>query len=116
MNILKLFYLKNSMRKKILRIKRDMKKIIASICEEKFWIDWYGAYDINPKYLVFWICIETDEIKLKLQSDTILINKLRYLLTKHNYPEKARPFVSIGFESQETVNKESNGNWYQHFK
>jgi len=38
------------------------------------------------------------------------------LLKKHNYPIYALQFVYIGFESQETVDRESNGNWYHHFK
>ncbi|MDR1153695.1 MAG: hypothetical protein LBL04_03210 [Bacteroidales bacterium] len=104
------------MKRKIIDIEDDIKKIIVFVCDEKFWISWYGAYDIDPKHLVFWICVETDEMKLKLQSNITLINKLRNLLIKHNYPEQARPFVYIDFESQETVDRESRGNWYHHFK
>ena len=104
------------MKRKIIDIKEGIKRIIQSICEEKFWIDWYGAYDIDPKNLVFWICVESDKTKLKLKSSLELIDKLRNLLVNHNYPEQARRFVHIDFESQETVDRESNGNWYQHFK
>lgn len=41
---------------------------------------------------------------------------LRQLLVKHDYPEEARQFVKIDFESQETVQRQSNGNWFEHFK
>lgn len=113
-NILKNLYSPNSLKRKIIDVVDDMKIIIQ--CKEKFWIDWYGAYEIDPKNLVIWICVETDEIKLRLQSNHELMNKLKGTLVKHNYPLNARPFVHIGFESQETVDKESNGSWYEHFK
>ncbi len=116
MNLTKLFYSKSSMKRKILDIKEDIEKLVSKDCKEKFWIDWYGAYDIDPKHLVFWICVQTDKMKLALKSNFELINEIRNLLVKHNYPEQARQSVFIDFESQETVDKESNGSWYQHFK
>ena len=84
--------------------------------QAKYWVEWYGAYDIDPKYLVIWICVESDKVKSDLNSDSDLVNKLREILIKHNYPEKAVPLVHIGFESQETVDKVSNGDWSLHFK
>jgi len=116
MNIFKLFYSEKSIKRKIIDIKEDIKKNITPLCNETFWIDQYGAYNIDPKYLVFWICVETDELKLKLKSNALLKNDLRNLLVKHNYPEQARSFVHIDFESQETVDRESGGNWYDHVK
>ena len=104
------------MKRKILDIKEDIEKIISPICKEKFWVDWYGAYDIDPKNLVFWICVQSDKKKSELESNLELMSELKNLLVKYNYNEQARPFVFIGFESQETVNRESEGNWYNHFK
>ncbi|MFZ2783499.1 MAG: hypothetical protein WAZ36_03810 [Sediminibacterium sp.] len=104
------------MKKRILDIIDDIKNIVKCVCEQKFWIDWYGSYDIDPKYLVIWICVESDNIKLGLESNKELVNKLRETLIKNNYPKEAVPFVHIGFESQETVDRESNGDWYKHFK
>jgi len=115
-NILKIFHSSKSMKRKILDIVSDIKSVILSICSEKFWIDWYGAYDIDPKKLVIWICVESDEVKLKLESNSELNKKLSEILVKHDYPEQAIPFVHIGFESQETVDRVSKGNWYHHFK
>ncbi|RZJ91407.1 MAG: hypothetical protein EOO20_05115 [Chryseobacterium sp.] len=104
------------MKRKILDIVDSIKTIFQSFSEEKFWIDWYGAYDIDPKNLVIWICVESDQAKSTFQSSPELMNKLREVLVKHNYPEQAIPFVYIGFESQETVDRDSGGNWYHHFK
>lgn len=116
MNIFKMFQSQNSLKKKILDIKEDIKKKVSSICTEKLWIDWYGAYEIDPKYLVYWICVETDVMKLKLKADNQLMNDLRYLLQKHKYPTESIDSVIIDVESQETVDRESKGNWYHHFK
>jgi hypothetical protein len=106
------FDLKN----KILKIKSDIKKLIAANCHERYRVDWYGAYHIHPKYLVFWICVETDEMKIKLSEMPDLHSQLRDLLISNDYPIDARESVSIGFESQETVDRESNGNSFHHFK
>lgn len=100
----------------ISRIVKDIKSLVNPICEEKFWVEWYGAYDIDPKNLVFWICVQTDKTKKRFESDPNLSNNIRPLFENYNYPDQAREHVYIGFESQETVNRESNGDWYLHFK
>ena len=75
----------------------------------------YGAYEIDPKYLVFWICVKSGAQKIRLASDLKLMEKCNKVLVENDYPEQARNLVHIGFESQETVNRESNGNWFDHF-
>ena len=104
------------LKNKILSIKSDISEIIGTNCSEKYWIDWYGAYEIDPKNLVFWVCVQTDKMKKALEEMPGLINDLRNLLKKHNYPLEAQASVHIGFESQETVDRVSGGNWYHHFK
>jgi len=116
MNLMKYLYSKDSIKRKILDIEDDIEELIKNKCSEKFNLVWYGAYDIDLKHLVYWVCIESDKLKDQLTDDILLNEQLRMLLKKHNYPKKARPFVSIGFESQETVDRESDGNWYHHFK
>lgn len=107
---------KRPLKKKIADIKRDIENLISANCDEKFWIDWYGAYDIDPKHLVFWICVLSDEMKLRLASNAELNSELHNLLIVHDYPHQSREFVTISFESQETVDRESGGSWYDHFK
>lgn len=116
MNIIKFLYPKNSLKRKILDIKDEMKTIIRPICNESFWIDWHGAYDINPKSLVFLICVNSDKEKIRLKSNQDLMEQLKNLLIKYNYPESARGSIIIDVESQETVDRESDGNWYIHLK
>jgi hypothetical protein len=116
MSIVRFFYKKDSLKRKILDIKVNIKELIQKKCTEKVFITWYGAYEIDPKYLVFWICIKSDKTKTELQNDIELNANLRNLLVKYNYPPEAQNLVYISFESQETVDRESNGNWYHHFK
>ncbi|MEO5683936.1 MAG: hypothetical protein ABIQ88_14945 [Chitinophagaceae bacterium] len=88
-----------------------MKKILNLICNEKFWITTYGAYDITPENLVFMICLTSDKMKVQLQNNDQLNDELSGLFTKYDYPEAARNKILIIFESQETVNREHEGSW-----
>lgn len=116
MHLLKYLNPKKSTKRKILDIRDDIKKLLKHNYREKFNVIYYGAYDIDPRHLVFWICVESDKLKELLTKDHWLNDQLRMLLEKHDYPGEAQPFVHIGFESQETVDRESGGNWYHHFK
>ncbi len=76
---------------------------------------WYGAYWINPRFLAYWIIVDTDKDKLRLQSDKALMDGFRDLLRRYRYPEAAREFVAFGIESRETVNRDWKGDWYARF-
>ena len=115
-SLLKFLIPNNSLKRKILNIVDDIKREVKPYCNERFWIDWYGTYEIDPKNLAIWVCVKTDQTKQKLTSNRELETKITDLLTKYDYPQQARSSVSIGFESQETVDRESGGDWYLHFK
>ncbi len=89
---------------------------IAIVTKEKHWVTHYGANDIHPKHLVYWICVQSDAEKKRLQDDSDLYRKLRSLLADYDYPLVGRNGVHIGFESQETVDREAGGNWWHHWK
>lgn len=95
---------------------RKINAIAKSTVKEKYWITHYGANDIHPKYLVIWICVKTDVEKNRLNNDTNLMESMRNVLNEVNYPEEGRTGVHIGFESRETVDRDSDGNWYFHWK
>lgn len=116
MSLINYFSKSDSLKEKIADIKGDIKKIVRDYCPEDCNVTWYGAYDIDPKYLVYWICIETDKMKKELENNITLNDKLRRVLDKHQYPANAQKYIRIEFESQETVDRESEGNWYYHFK
>ena len=115
-NIIKYLYPKRSIKRKILEITDDIKRIVSGEISEPCWILWYGAYNIDPKNLAIWICVTTDETKSKLKSNIDLIHNLRPVFDHHSYPQQAIPFVTINFESEETVQRESNGNWWNHLR
>jgi len=110
------FFSKNTLKNKIVHIQNDIKNIVTNYCDEKIWIMRYGAYDIDPKYLVIWVCVVSDCMKHKLQSNNELKKSIDLIFKKHGYPEQAMSKVKVGFESQETVDRESEGDWYLHFK
>lgn len=77
---------------------------------------WYGAVDIHPKHCAIWIRVRTDAEKARINDDAVLLNELRGLLEANGYPAAAMPHVHLGVESEETVQRESAGNWWHHFK
>lgn len=97
-------------------IKVAIKDLVMTVVQEDVWVTYYGANDVHPKHLVYWICVQSDAEKRRLQNDQALYTNLRQLLTTHNYPSSGREGVRIGFESQETVDRVSNGNWWHHWK
>jgi len=101
---------------KIWRIEAALRRLLkkADIISPHVWS--FGAYYIDPKYLVFVVGVQTDIEKEKLQLDLDFNNKIRELLKKFNWPEEARKHVVFDIESQENVNRENDGNWWYHYK
>jgi hypothetical protein len=116
MSIIKLFYPKNSLKRKIYDIESGLKRIVRTKTNEKFWIAQFGAYDIDPKHLLFCVCLVSDREKNRLKQDVELLVELRELLVKHEYPDSARQLVKFEFESQETVDRDAEGKWWLRFK
>ncbi|HPA63520.1 MAG TPA: hypothetical protein PLH15_03825 [Spirochaetota bacterium] len=98
------------------KIEKAMHDFVKDVIKEKFRITHYGANYIHPRYLSYWICVLSDKERDRLVKDSDLMKKLRKILEENNYPISGRNRVYIGFESQETVDRESNGNWFLHWK
>ena len=97
-------------------IERDLTATVRAVAREELWVTHYGAFDIHPRHLVYWLCVKTDAEKHRLEADEMLMRQLREVLVRYDYPPEGREFVHIGFESQETVDRESGGNWWHHWK
>jgi hypothetical protein len=90
--------------------------VVKPYTNEKFWISWFGAFDIDPKHLSYHICVETDRTKNELQDNVVLMQELRNVLQELSYPPQASDQVFISFAAQETVDRDFGGNWYYYFK
>ena len=100
---------------KIWRIESALKKlVIAEGFKPMIWS--FGAYYIDPKHLVFVVGVPTDDAKENLKSNNSFTTSMTDLLAKFNWPIQARPEVVFDIESQETVDRENNGNWWYHYK
>ena len=97
-------------------IEKALVKLAAGEVCEKHWVTHYGANDIHPRHLVYWICVQTDQEKQRLEENQSFRVRLRSVLDEYEYPIEGRAHVFIGFESQETVDRESGGNWWYHWK
>ena len=106
---------------KLCRIRRVVKRLVAGkgVVAAKTvtpWMFWIGAYDIDPKYLFFVIGVQTDRERDGLRADQQFSEQLMQTLVAVDWPEAARPHVKFEIESDETIKRESGGNWYAHYK
>jgi hypothetical protein len=76
----------------------------------------FGAYYIDPKHLVFVVGVPSDAERDSLQSNPEFHDQLLTLLCRFNWPDTARSAVIFDIESEETVDRESGGNWWYHYK
>jgi len=102
--------------RKVRKIARAIERCAKGAAQEPLWVTHYGAFDIHPRHLVYWICVKSDTERDRLASDQALMTSLRRTLVDCDYPLEGRSEVHIGFESQETVDRESDGNWWYHWK
>lgn len=100
---------------KIWRIEARIKYLLRQVgIKPVVWS--FGAYDIDPKHLVFVVGVPTDKQKNNLKADNLFCDNIKFLLEKYNYPITARKHIVFDIESQETVDRETNGNWWYHYK
>lgn len=92
-----------------------IRKIAAEVVREEHRVAHYGANDIHPGHLAFWICVKSDAGCDRLNPDSRIMERLRNILIEVDYPEEGRSHVYIGFEYRETVDRDSGGNWWRHW-
>src|SRR5262245_50149697 len=75
-----------------------------------------GAVDIDPKRLAIWITTDTDAQRDALRGDAGFQLGLRSVLREVRYPEAAIGEVGFAVESEETVQRDCEGNWWYAIK
>lgn len=76
-----------------------------------------GAVDLYPGTLAFWVTTPTDAQRDALLADQAGFEAtLREIVRASGYPEDAVPLVGFTAESEETVERNYNGNWYHAMK
>ena len=103
------------LRWKIFRITSNAKSLVRA-CGVPCSIFWFGAYYISAKYLVIVLKVPSDQERNLLRADAELTRKLRGLLVKYEWPFPESESVAFDIESQETVDRQTNGNWFYHYK
>lgn len=100
---------------KIHRICRGIRRVVEAQ-DAPCWVWWFGAYWIDPRHLVVVVAVKSDAERDRLRDNAALAASLRGLLSRFRWPEDARPHVMFDIESQETVTREDQGNWWYHYK
>ncbi len=77
---------------------------------------WFGAYWIHPQHLAVIVRVGTDAEKARLGHDQGFRADLQAALTAVGYPAAGREGVGFEVESDETVDRDWNGSWWQRFK
>ncbi|MBN1439037.1 MAG: hypothetical protein JW929_06460 [Anaerolineales bacterium] len=90
--------------------------IISAEVGQDFEVFHYGANVLHPGFLVFWIAVKSDQLRDALKSDAVLQRRLRQAIVDADYPAQGREDVQINFESQETIDRDWNGSWFEYLK
>jgi hypothetical protein len=79
----------------------------------------YGASAVHPKHLVTWYIFATDA-ELRQARENGLGSRLDELtraeLAARGYPAEGVPLMMVSLESDETIRRESGGDYWQFFK
>jgi hypothetical protein len=76
----------------------------------------FGAIDLYPSCLAFWICVATDAQRDSLLGDVAFSDRMRRIVADCGYPADSVDRVGFTSESDETVDRDWAGNWYHAMK
>jgi len=103
------------LRRKIWKVERALDLLLVNEgCPPVIWS--YCKSTKKPFGFLFVVGVRTDMDKDKLKSDQNFSHVMVSLLQKYRWPEKLRNNVTFCIESQETVEREYEGDWSKQYK
>lgn len=105
-----------SLERIVRQVRKELESQVALRIADGFAVMWYGAFDIDPVHLVYLVTVSTDSEKHALRNDELFDKGLRSMLSHNGYPVEAIAAVHLWIESQETVDRESHGDWHVHIQ
>lgn len=75
-----------------------------------------GAVDISPRHLVYWATFQHDADRDRFLGDAEIRKLFRDRMAALGYPEDFVPAIGITAESQETIDREFQGDWWAAIK
>jgi hypothetical protein len=94
-------------------VKRDLKQAILAMgytCDSLFYT---GAYDIAPEHVFFGVHVKSDAERDRMNADAAIDKALHGLLERHGYPAHVIRIIGVRAESQETVDRDFEGDWFR---
>jgi hypothetical protein len=95
----------------IWKVRRGVRRLIRLDFPDAH-ISSMGMSSIDPQYFCVLINVKTDSEKGQLLQDKELDNKIRQIALNAGYPAESVPLISFSIESQQTVDRDFNGNWF----
>ena len=106
----------SSLERLISNIKGDLRNLLKDYTKEKVNIYDYGITPTNLNNFALCIIVASDAEKQRLFQLSTLNETIWGIFKKRNYPIDAIQNVQIKYESRETIQRESKGNWNYHFR
>ncbi len=95
----------------IWRARRNVRKLLKPYCASAK-VSSFGMSSIDPQYLFITINVQTDSEKKMLIEMPGLEDSMRHAVVIAGYPLSAVPLIGFSIESQQTVDRDFNGNWF----